>query len=341
MIIIKKITNILFFILMVFVIVFLLNQLEIISFLTGLLRILIPVFLGLFISIVLEEIIKRFINKGYKRKLVVIVTYITLLLTLIVASIIILPRVIKQVSIFIETLPLLIDNAKHIFLKYNIDITSIIEFGKPKIVQVMNYIGEGIGVIFNVGITLSSAFFISLDYPRIKEVIKDLIPDIIKKEVIYFFSRYLPFFSKYMYALFIDSLITFVVSFLLFFIFGVDYSLICAFIVTITNLIPYIGPFLGVIPLVIIGYSVSPYFAIVSLVIVLVVQIFESNLIQPLIFKNVIKIHPLEGIIGLLVFSYLFSIIGMIASPLLVVAFKLLFIEKYKPESHIESKSIQ
>ena len=158
---------------MVFVIVFLLNQLGIISFLTGLLRILIPVFLGLFISIVLEEIIKRFINKGYKRKLVVIVTYITLLLTLIVASIIIVPRVIKQVSIFIETLPLLIDNAKHIFLKYNIDITSIIEFGKPKIVQVMNYIGEGIGVIFNVGITLSSAFFISLDYPRIKEVIKD------------------------------------------------------------------------------------------------------------------------------------------------------------------------
>ena len=144
-----------------------------------------------------------------------------------------------------------------------------------------------------------------------------------------------------MYALFIDSLITFVVSFLLFFIFGVDYSLICAFIVTITNLIPYIGPILGVIPLVIIGYSVSPYFAIVSLVIVLVVQIFESNLIQPLIFKNVIKIHPLEGIIGLLVFSYLFSIIGMIASPLLVVAFKLLFIEKYKPESHIETKSIQ
>ena len=110
---------------------------------------------------------------------------------------------------------------------------------------------------------------------------------------------------------------------------------------TITNLIPYIGPILGVIPLVIIGYSVSPYFAIVSLVIVLVVQIFESNLIQPLIFKNVIKIHPLEGIIGLLVFSYLFSIIGMIASPLLVVAFKLLFIEKYKPESHIETKSIQ
>jgi predicted PurR-regulated permease PerM len=77
---------------MVFVIVFLLNQLEIISFLTGLLRILIPVFLGLFISIVLEEIIKRFINKGYKRKLVVIVTYITLLLTLIGASIIILPE---------------------------------------------------------------------------------------------------------------------------------------------------------------------------------------------------------------------------------------------------------
>ena len=46
------------------------------------------------------------------------------------------------------------------------------------------------------------------------------------------------------------------------------------------------------------------------------------------------------GIIGVLVFSYLFSVIGMILSPLLVVAFKLLFIEKYNSESHLGEESI-
>ena len=78
-----------------------------------------------------------------------------------------------------------------------------------------------------------------------------------------------------------------------------------------------------------------------SLVIVLIVQLIESNIIQPLIFKNVIHIHPVEGIIGILIFSYLFSFWGMLLAPLLVVAFKLLFIEKYNKESQVNEASIQ
>ena len=70
--------------------------------------------------------------------------------------------------------------------------------------------------------------------------------------------------------------------------------------------------------------------AIISLSIVLLVQLVESNIIQPLIFKNVIKIHPIEGILGVLVFSYLFGVLGMIFSPLLTIAFKILFVDKYE-----------
>ena len=128
----------------------------------------------------------------------------------------------------------------------------------------------------------------------------------------------------------LDSIFTFSISFLLFWIFKIDYALIGAIIITMTNLIPYIGPLLGIVPLVVIGYSVSEYVAIISLIIVLLVQLLESNIIQPLIFKNVIKLHPVEGILGVLIFSYLFGIFGMIFSPLLVIAFKILFIEKYQ-----------
>jgi len=142
--------------------------------------------------------------------------------------------------------------------------------------------------------------------------------------------------------LLVDSLITFVISFILFTIFKVEYSLIGALIISITNLIPFIGALIGIIPLVVIGYSVSSYFAIISLVIVLLVQLIESNIIQPIIFNNVIKLHPIEGIAGVLLFSYMFSTLGMILSPLLVVAFKLLFVEKYpKANAHFNNASIQ
>lgn len=341
MIIIKKMANILFFILTFLLIVFLLEKLGIINFCIGLLKLLLPILFGFFLSVVLEGIIEKFVDKGHKRKWIVIITYIGLLFSIALGIVIIFPSLTKQINIFITALPELISNIKEILKQYDFDISKMINMSDFKLNELANYVSEGITIIFNIGITLSSAFFISYDYPKIKRKVKEKIPNIIKDETIYFFSKYIPFFSKYIYSLLIDSLITFTISFILFLILGIDYSLIGALIITITNLIPYIGPIIGVVPLYVIGYSISSYAAITSLVVVLIVQLIESNLIQPLIFKNVIKIHPLEGIIGVLIFSYLLGVIGMIFSPLLVVAFKILFVDKYNKESQFEDASIQ
>ena len=247
-------------------------------------------------------------------------------------------------EIFINALPSLISQVEVILSKFNLNINSIniLDTLQIKLDSIINNFRQIFNLVFSFGIAFSSAFFISYDYDRVKKYVKGLIPNIIKNEVTYFASKYLPFFSKYIYSLLIDSAITFAISFILFGLFKVEYALIGALIITITNLIPYIGPILAIIPLVIIGYSVSNYLAIISLVIVVIVQLLESNIIQPLIFKNVIRLHPLEGIIGVLIFSYLLSTFGLIFSPLLVVAFKILFIEKYDmPKSHFNSQSIQ
>ncbi len=336
MIIIKKINNILFFSLGILLIIYLLSSLGIINFAKGLIKAVFPIVVAFFVSICMESIISRFIKKGYSRKVVVIVSYIVFVLSLIIFLLIFIPPFIKQMKIFITTLPNLLSELQGFLsnIHININVDSLLNNVQIRLDNIIEYFSNGFSFFISIGIGFSGAFFISYDYDKIKESIKNKIPKCIKEETIYFTSKYIPFFSKYMYSLFIDSIITFIISFLLFKIFKVEYSLIGAIIITITNLIPFIGPLLGIIPLFVIGYSVSSYFAIISLVIVLIVQLVESNIIQPIIFNNVIKLHPIEGIIGVLVFSYLFGALGMIFSPLLVVAFKLLFIEKY-PKSEV------
>ena len=324
--------NILFFLLSSLLVIYLLNLLGIISFFIGLFKSLFPLLGGLFFSICVESIISKVVKKGYKRKVVTIIVYLTFILLIVGALSLIISPFIDQMGIFINTLPSLFSEIEALFMKFNIkiDTNTLMNSLQIRMDKIVTYFSNSFSFIVSLGIGFSAAFFISYDYDKIKESIKNKIPNMIKEESIYFFSNYIPFFSKYMYSLLIDSVVTFAISFLLFKLFNVEFSLIGALIITITNLIPFIGPLLGVIPLVVIGYSVSTYFAIVSLVIVLVVQLVESNIIQPIIFNNVIKLHPIEGLFGILIFSYLFGTIGMIFSPLLVVAFKLLFIEKYK-----------
>ena len=173
---------------------------------------------------------------------------------------------------------------------------------------------------------MSGALFLSFDFDKFQDAIKFRIPSKLKKPVLYYFENFLPFIHKYFLGILIDSIFIFIISIIGFSVIGIDYTLVISIFIAFTNLIPIIGPYIGGIPAAIIGFSVSSSLGISAIIVVVLVQFIESNFIQPLILKNVISLHPLEGILGISLFGSLFGVIGMIFSPILIVSIKLLFL---------------
>ena len=86
----------------------------------------------------------------------------------------------------------------------------------------------------------------------------------------------------------------------------------------ITDLIPYIGPYIGGAAAVIVGFSQSPTIGILALIVVIIFQVLESYIIQPIVMSKTMKLHPVTILIGLTVFGSLFGIPGMIlATPII------------------------
>ncbi|TCP31753.1 putative PurR-regulated permease PerM [Scopulibacillus darangshiensis] len=113
-------------------------------------------------------------------------------------------------------------------------------------------------------------------------------------------------------------------------IIGLDYPLILALAILFTNVIPFIGPFIGTAPGVIVGFIQSPLMALWVIVGVLIVQQIESNIISPQVMGKKLDIHPLTIIFILLVAGNLAGIIGMIlAIPTYAVA-KVIITRTYK-----------
>lgn len=100
----------------------------------------------------------------------------------------------------------------------------------------------------------------------------------------------------------------------------VFFGLFCA----ITNIIPYIGPYIGAAPAVIVGYATSPLVGTVVLIICVAIQFIEGNFIQPLVMSKTMKLHPVTIIVGLLIFGYFFGIVGMIVSTPLMSIIKII-----------------
>ena len=94
------------------------------------------------------------------------------------------------------------------------------------------------------------------------------------------------------------------------------FGLFCA----VTNVIPYIGPYIGGAPAVIVGLSISPMTGICTLIAVVIAQLLESNFLQPLVMGKTMKLHPVTIMIGLLLFGSFFGILGMIlATPIISI----------------------
>ncbi len=102
--------------------------------------------------------------------------------------------------------------------------------------------------------------------------------------------------------------------------FGVPYPLVIALLAGIVELVPIVGPIIGAIPAVLLGATVSFSLAVKVLIFYIVVQQFEGHLLMPNLMGNVINIHPVTIIAGVLIGSATLGVFGMmLAVPVLSV----------------------
>ena len=99
-----------------------------------------------------------------------------------------------------------------------------------------------------------------------------------------------------------------------------QYALLFGVWAGLTEIIPYIGPWIGAVPPVIAAFFHSPIAALWVIIIYFVIQQLESHILAPNIVGSSVGVHPLVVIFALLAGAQIGGILGMIASlPLLAM----------------------
>ena len=95
-------------------------------------------------------------------------------------------------------------------------------------------------------------------------------------------------------------------------IIGLDYALLLALIGMATNVIPFLGPYIAVIPAIIIALVQEPIMAVYVAIIMLVAQQIESNFITPNVMGKSLDVHPLTVITLILAAGNIAGLWGII-----------------------------
>ncbi|HEX2165637.1 MAG TPA: AI-2E family transporter [Longimicrobiales bacterium] len=112
-------------------------------------------------------------------------------------------------------------------------------------------------------------------------------------------------------------------------ILGVPAALALGLIAGLLEFVPYIGPTLSFVPATVVAFAVSPEKALWVIGLYLFVQGVESNLLVPLLMKQMVKLPPALTLLFQTLMATLFGFLGLLlAVPILATA-KILIQELY------------
>lgn len=181
-----------------------------------------------------------------------------------------------------------------------------------------------VNIIVSMVVTLFSISFITFFFLKedglFYSMVTAMFPDRLHKNVTHALDSITELLSRYFTGLLTESLILMIIISTVMILFGMetDNALIIGLIMGVMNVIPYAGPLMGGIISVFIGiitpiegYTVVHTVAIIACTLVCT-KGFDDFVLQPTIYSERVKAHPLEIFLVILVAGYMAGILGML-----------------------------
>ena len=173
-------------------------------------------------------------------------------------------------------------------------------------------------LVLNSFYSLFVAFFFLVNHREVSNLIASKVPT----DLICELSDNL---RSYVRGTLIDTLILLAMSILVFYVIKLPYFLLFAILISVTNIIPYIGPYIGGLPGVLVAFGINPSLGFTVLAAVILLQLVESSFIQPYIMSKVLKLNELLIMFSLIVCGYFFGVMGMLISTPILSVIKTLY----------------
>jgi len=290
--------------------------------------ILAPVLASIVIAYLLQGIVRKLQDTGVPRLTSVLISFTLFLTVLLFLLIYLIPELTQQVSELVPKLPKIISTGLgnlQAFLqqKLTIDekqVTEVINnikseinnYGQSLLVIMSSYIPNLISLTVYLVLMPLLVFFFLKDKDLMKRWASGFMPDNMElsTEVWQDVDRQI---GNYVRGKMLEVMIVWVACYIAFSIMGLNYAMLLAMAVGLSVIIPYIGAVVVTIPVALVAYfqwGWDAHFAYLMIA-YFVIQGIDGSIIVPLLFSEVVNLHPIAIIISVLFFGGLWGFWGV------------------------------
>ena len=347
-----------------------------VSWLNGLIDLLMPFFIGALIAYLLyipskkvEDLFRKikikFISKR-ARGLSVLFVYLTMIFLIVMVFNIIMPRIYDSVIELSKSLPTYYTDAKnylsslpeeHVFSQ--IDLIGAIEnleksdivgkiidfFDLDNINKYVKGIMDAVNVVFNLFVSFMVSVYLLLERSDIKSFARNLLNATCTKKTCKKIARYYRktnvIFYQFISGQIIDAFVIGIITSIAMSIMEVKYSVLLGFFIGVFNVIPYFGAIVAVaVSSIITIFTGGLQKALWMAIVIIVLQQVDANVINPRILGNSLKISPILVIFSVTFFGGYFGVLGMFLGVPIIALLKVILLD-YIDEKTAEKKALK
>ncbi len=292
-------------------------------------KILTPVLAGIVIAYVLEGLIKRIQRLGVPRCVAFLTSYFVFIAALVFILIGLIPLVISQLSQLISEFPRILLKVQQLILsisdKYPLlfadkeiksmfgNFTSeLVAFGQKLVTISLSSAVDVFTIMVYLVVVPLLVFFLLKDKTKIINWLRRFLPE--ERGLVHLVWKDVDIkMGNYIRGKLLEVVIVGVATFIPLKIMGMNYAATLSLFVGLSVIIPYVGAVAVTIPVTLIawfqwGASSDFMYLMVSY---LAVQFLDGNILVPLLFSEVVNMHPAAIIIAVLFFGGLWGVWGV------------------------------
>lgn len=303
---------------------------------------------GIALAIVLSFPV-RALSRIMPRAFAILTTFLALVGTVTLAFVFLAPLLVRQLRNFILITPAIANNANEFLLDLIEPLRErdILLVPPEQVMQglvsdlfdrarqlIESFLGGLVGFIsgaFSFGIAIFGILFVAVyllaDVRKVKAAYLKAAPRRYRRDARELWDSFGLSLSRYLGGLLFVVLIQGALATLALQILGVPYAILLGVWVSLTAIIPYLGPFLGAIPAVIVAltfgsstFESNTTTAVLTVVAYVLIQQFEGNLLTPRIQGHALQVHPIIVLLAVIGGGQLAGLAGVVfAVPALAV----------------------
>ncbi|SCZ84837.1 AI-2E family transporter [Nitrosomonas mobilis] len=292
-------------------------------------EILAPLYIAIILAYLLEGLVRKIQHPGMPRLAAVIAVFTIFMLFLIITLFLLIPNLSRQTTLFLQELPKMITRGESMLIalpEYFPDMFSeaqvtewldrikqeIMLAGQHLLTRTVSSLVSLITFIIYVILVPFLVFFMMKDKERIVDWVSHHLPRnrALASAIWIDVDRQI---GNYIRGKFFEILIIWFVCYITFSLFGLNYATLLSFLVGLSVIIPYVGAVIVTIPIAIIAYfqwGIGSEWSYLMLT-YLIIQALDANVLVPLLFSEVVGLHPVAIIIAVLFFGGIWGVGGV------------------------------